>query len=61
MKAGLEKLADASTDVEKMKGELREQEKILKVEEEKTNKLLAKVQLEITFEIRKKIDLKSVR
>ena len=37
------------------------QEKILKVEEEKTNKLLAKVQLEITFEIRKKIDLKSAR
>ena len=41
---GLEKLADASKDVEKMKLELGEQEKILKVEEEKTNKLLVKVQ-----------------
>merc|ERR1719359_2528716 len=42
---GLKKLAEASTDVEKMKVELREQEKVLKVEEEK-NKLLVKVQSE---------------
>merc|ERR1719472_635750 len=43
---GLSKLAEASADVEKMKGELREQEKVLKVEEEKTNKLLVNVQTE---------------
>eukprot|EP00397_Hematodinium_sp_SG-2012_P000031 GEMP01000031.1.p1 GENE.GEMP01000031.1~~GEMP01000031.1.p1 ORF type:complete len:4639 (+),score=1050.01 GEMP01000031.1:391-14307(+) len=46
VKMGLEKLAEASEDVEKMKVELREQEIILKVEEEKTNKLLVKVQSE---------------
>merc|ERR1711937_1127721 len=33
---------------EKMKGELREQEKVLKVEEEKTNKLLVNVTQEKT-------------
>lgn len=43
---GLEKLAAASKQVDEMKGELGEQEKILKVEEEKTNKLLSKVQFE---------------
>merc|ERR1719498_335630 len=43
---GLQKLAEASADVENMKVELREQEKVLKVEEEKTNKLLVKVQSE---------------
>merc|ERR1719409_2507908 len=43
---GLQKLKEASTDVENMKVELREQEKVLKVEEEKTNKLLVKVQSE---------------
>merc|ERR1719399_1810536 len=45
---GLQKLKEASTDVENMKVELREQEKVLKVEEEKTNKLLVKVQGEKT-------------
>eukprot|EP00392_Amoebophrya_sp_AT5.2_P015402 g15604.t1 len=43
---GLEKLAEASAQVEEMKIELREQEKVLKIEEEKTNKLLTKVQFE---------------
>ncbi|CAD7937238.1 unnamed protein product [Amoebophrya sp. A120] len=43
---GLEKLAEASAQVEEMKIELREQEKVLKIEEEKTNKLLTKVQYE---------------
>jgi dynein heavy chain len=46
VRMGLKKLAEASTDVESMKVELREQEKVLKVEEEKTNKLLVKVQSE---------------
>jgi len=43
---GLSKLAEASADVEQMKVQLREQDKVLKVEEEKTNKLLVNVQTE---------------
>jgi dynein heavy chain len=43
---GLSKLAEASGDVEQMKVQLREQEKVLKIEEEKTNKLLVHVQTE---------------
>merc|ERR1719160_8275 len=46
VRMGLKKLAEASSDVEKMKEVIREQEKVLKVEEEKTNKLLVKVQSE---------------
>eukprot|EP00929_Paragymnodinium_shiwhaense_P087549 TRINITY_DN476_c0_g6_i1.p1 TRINITY_DN476_c0_g6~~TRINITY_DN476_c0_g6_i1.p1 ORF type:complete len:3651 (-),score=1240.57 TRINITY_DN476_c0_g6_i1:538-10725(-) len=40
---GLSKLKEASADVEAMKVQLAEQGKVLKVEEEKTNKLLAHV------------------
>eukprot|EP00931_Biecheleriopsis_adriatica_P081368 TRINITY_DN5469_c0_g1_i1.p1 TRINITY_DN5469_c0_g1~~TRINITY_DN5469_c0_g1_i1.p1 ORF type:complete len:4656 (-),score=1282.68 TRINITY_DN5469_c0_g1_i1:88-14055(-) len=41
---GLQKLAEAAVYVEKMKVDIVEQEKVLKVEDEKTNKLLIKVQ-----------------
>jgi len=41
---GLKKLAEAAVYVEKMKIEIVEQEKVLKLEDEKTNKLLVKVQ-----------------
>ncbi|CAD7937234.1 unnamed protein product [Amoebophrya sp. A120] len=43
---GLEKLAGAAKQVEEMKAELKEASKVLAVEEEKTNKLLATVQRE---------------
>ncbi|CAE8616972.1 unnamed protein product [Polarella glacialis] len=43
---GLHKLAEAALYVEKMKVEIVDQEKVLKLEDEKTNKLLIKVQSE---------------